>query len=186
MKICSKCEKEKELNEFYKELNGRFGVRADCIMCRKKYKKEEYKRNKRYYQERSKKWFKNNRSKRNDYERDKYVSDSNYKLRRILRARFKEAIKNNFKFGSAVRDLGCSIDELWLYFECFFHEDYDSGKQMTKENLGEWEIHHIVPLHEFDLTNREQFLKACHYTNLEPLWPEEHKEKHKILDGYRK
>jgi len=29
----------------------------------------------------------------------------------------------------------------------------------------------------FDLTDREQLLKACHYTNLQPLWHEDHIQK---------
>ena len=43
---------------------------------------------------------------------------------------------------------------------------------MTWENYGDWHIDHIVPLAAFDLTERQQLLQACHYTNLQPLWRE--------------
>ena len=38
-------------------------------------------------------------------------------------------------------------------------------------------IDHIEPLCSFDLTDREQLLKACHYTNLRPLFKEDNLKK---------
>lgn len=41
---------------------------------------------------------------------------------------------------------------------------------MSWYNYGEWHLDHIIPLVSFDLTNRWQFARACHYTNYQPLW----------------
>ncbi len=41
---------------------------------------------------------------------------------------------------------------------------------MSWDNYGEWHIDHIVPLSSFDLTDKSQVNKVCHYTNLQPLW----------------
>jgi hypothetical protein len=106
---------------------------------------------------------------RSDYEpstygRDRARIDLDFKLRRVLRSRLSHAVCG--KAGSAVRDLGCSIEDLKKYLECKFQDG------MTWDNYGlhGWHIDHIIPLSSFDLTDREQFLKACHYTNLQPLW----------------
>ena len=48
----------------------------------------------------------------------------------------------------------------------------------TWDNWGvTWHLDHIKPLASFDLTDRAQFLLACHYSNLQPLLIAEHKAK---------
>jgi len=87
-----------------------------------------------------------------------------YKLGFNLRGRLSQAIKGNFKSGSAVADLGCTIAELKLHLERQFDAHMNWG------NYGKyWSIDHINPLASFDLTDREQFLRAVHWTNLQPL-----------------
>jgi len=89
-----------------------------------------------------------------------------YKLSCRLRERLRDALNVKHKVGSAVKDLGCTIDELKIYLESKFQ----SGMNWDNYGLYGWHIDHIKPLSSFDLSDRKQFLEACHYTNLQPLW----------------
>ena len=89
----------------------------------------------------------------------------------VLRKRIYSALKNNARRGSAVRDLGCSI----LQFRSYIENQFEEG--MNWDNYGKlhgrWQLDHIRPLSSFDLTNRDQFLQAVHYTNYQPMWAED-------------
>jgi hypothetical protein len=111
-----------------------------------------------------------------EYWHYKYETDINFRLKAILRSRITKLVRGESKNGSALRDLGCSLDELKIHLENQFQDG------MSWDNYGEWHIDHIVPLASFDLTDREQFLKACHYTNLQPLWAEDNLKKGARLD----
>jgi hypothetical protein len=107
--------------------------------------------------------------------RERIRTDINFKLKCNLRSRLSAAIRRNSKVGSAIFDLGCSILELRQYLESKFQNE------MNWNNYGSyWEIDHIVPLASFDLTDKEQFLKACHYTNLQPLSCEDNRRKNRF------
>ena len=112
-----------------------------------------------------------NASKRK-YVKNKEKTDPCFKLARALRHRINEALKTGQKAGSAVRDLGCSIEEFKVHLESKFYPNPETGEMMTWENhtVRGWHIDHIEPLIDFDLTNREQFLKAASYKNQQPLW----------------
>jgi hypothetical protein len=97
-------------------------------------------------------------------------ADPRQRLMALLRVRLARHLRGYIaskrRCGSAVRDVGCSIDELKIYLETKFQPG------MTWENwsIDGWHIDHIKPLSSFDLSDREQLLKACHFTNLQPLW----------------
>jgi len=132
------------------------------------YKTTNNERDKKY----AKQYHKQNRKRIGAYKNLRYTNDLNYRLTEVLRARLRVTIKNNSKSGSAVRDLGCTVEFLLQYLKDQF------SPEMTWDNWGKiWEIDHIEPLCSFDLTNREQLLKAVHYTNLQPLLKKDHLEK---------
>ena len=103
------------------------------------------------------------------YARLKRATDIQNRIATNLRSRLSSIVRA----GSTIRDLGCSISELKFYLECKFING------MNWENYGHkgWHIDHVIPLAYFNLTDREQFLKACHYTNLQPLWAKENYKK---------
>ncbi len=90
------------------------------------------------------------------------------RLANLLRQRICHALKNGQKAGSAIRDLGCSIQELVVHLE----ERFLTGMNWSNHGVGpgKWSIDHIVPLSSVDLTDRSQFLRVSHYSNLQPLW----------------
>jgi hypothetical protein len=115
-----------------------------------------------------------------EYKKNRQKEDINFKLVCNLHNRLYDALKKNQKKGSAVKDLGCSVNFLKQYLESKFLPD------MTWNNWGKgpdnWNIDHIIPLSSFDLTDRDQLLKVVHYTNLQPLWePDNLQKSSKIL-----
>lgn len=138
----------------------------------KKYQVKYNKENKKYIQQRNNiysiNYYKNNKYKikirHSEYFRKRLKHDLNFKLAYNLRTRLSHAIKRHSKRGSAVSDLGCSIEQFKNYVKSKF------DNKMTWENYGKWHLDHIIPLSSFNLSDREQFIKACHYTNYQPLW----------------
>ena len=150
-----------------KSLRNKIGYLIDIDKIRERHRKY-YHLNKEKFLKQQKE-YRNNKEKYTEYQRqyakNRKKTDINYKLKHNLRTRLRCAIKGNHKNGSAVKDLGCTISELKIYLESKFLPG------MTWDNWSQngWHIDHIIPLSSFDLTNREEFLKASHYTNLQPL-----------------
>ena len=139
----------------------------------KKMVNKYYQDNKDSILEQKKEYFQLNKQRINKQFKLRKDVDINFKLTCILRVRLNTALNYGYKTGSAVKDLGCSIDEFKQYIESLWQDD------MTWDNHNRkgWHIDHIMPLSSFDLNNPEELKKACHYTNLQPLWAKDNLSK---------
>tara|TARA_B100001758_G_scaffold183519_1_gene160226 strand:+ start:160 stop:1011 length:852 start_codon:yes stop_codon:yes gene_type:complete len=80
----------------------------------------------------------------------------------------------------SIEYLGCSIDFFIQYFQNKMDiANVDKEEKMTFDNI---HIDHIKPVSMFDLNNKEEFLKCCHYTNLQPLLAKDNLEKSNTWD----
>jgi hypothetical protein len=151
-------------------------IRRICIGCNKEFLCGKYQYKRQLYcnikcQEKHYRSIPKIIKRRSNRHKQRIKTDINYRLKYYLRIRLNKALGGNYKTGSAVKDLGCSVNELKIYLESLFK----SG--MTWDNHGEWHIDHKKPLAAFDLTNRLQILEACNYKNLQPLWKKDNLSK---------
>lgn len=100
------------------------------------------------------------------YIRDRKKNDIQFRIGVLLRVRLAVALKKNQRGGSAVKDLGCTLPQFKKHIESLFLP----GMKWENWAFRGWHIDHIIPLTAFDLTDPEQVKKACHYTNLQPMW----------------
>jgi hypothetical protein len=203
-KKCLKCDIVKNIDFFSKDKSRKDGRHPYCKECVKIVSKPYFDSHKEEAIERTREWTLNNKERQEEYnsredvklrkkeymtqyrkthkERKRETSrqyeakrskeDIEYKILNSLRKRLGSAIRGNQKSGSAIKDLGCSISQFRAHIESLFQPG------MTWDNwglgYGKWQLDHKEALCLFDLTDREQFLKANHYTNLQPMWYEDH------------
>ena len=143
---------------------------------RKRYNALPYEERQRIARERYAKCDKQKKLERTiQYRREKYQQDEAFKMRAILRSRFRRVLLDQGadKSQSVISLIGCTIEELKAHIEAQFEP------WMTWDNweVHGWHIDHIKPCAAFDLTDPEQQRECFHYTNLQPLACEQNWQK---------
>ena len=182
MKVCTRCVLKKQFSSFSKQAKTKDGLKYECKSCSQIRKKtlryQSYLKSnecillRRKYSLKYRKTenFKISKRKR---ENKAYATSLQFRLTLFIRTRLRCALVSPRKDTAIVKDLGCTLGELRLHIE----KQFKPG--MTWENHGVhgWHTDHKIPLASFDLSDREQFLEACHFSNLQPLWAEENVKK---------
>lgn len=99
-----------------------------------------------------------------DYLREKYATDMQYRMSKILRRRIHHALNRTNKSAKTEELLGCTIKEFVDHIESQFKDG------MSWECISEIHIDHIRPCASFDLTDPDQQKECFNYKNLQPLW----------------
>lgn len=119
-----------------------------------------------YYREYYKTNYAEQRKKINARRRLRMASDPSFKMRYAITRRMLLALKaqGQSKKCSAIKYLGCSIDELKAWLQSKF------TRKMNWGNHGSyWHIDHIIPCDSFDFTDENHAMTCFHFTNLQPL-----------------
>jgi hypothetical protein len=112
-----------------------------------------------------------------EYTKTRRKTDPQFWLVARIRSRMNHALGGRAKSHSSITLLGCTGGEALAHIISQFAEG------MTLANRGKvWHVDHIKPLASFDLQDPDQYAKACHYTNLQPLFKKDNLSKGASLD----
>ena len=112
MKRCRVCKVEKELGEFNKQKRNKDGLRYDCKLCEKQYKKQYYLLNR----EQRKQYNQRNREKINHYQNQRYH-------RNPEKDKARQKLNSAVRRGKIHKPLYCSSCEGDKHLEAH-HTDY--------------------------------------------------------------
>lgn len=112
------------------------------------------------------------RAARPDYSGWHYHSTEQRRIGHLVRKALFSALSNNLSRRDWYRNsklgplIGCSKPDLVAHIEAQF----ESGMTWDNHSKDGWEIDHVRPCREFDLTDPQQLAACFHYSNLRPLW----------------
>lgn len=163
-KACSKCGNSKPLSDFSPSKLGRLGVSSQCKPCTAAYarskrspRQREIERN---YRLRNPEHVKRLRREKERRRRSTIEGAISNRIGPLMR----RALRTSKAGKSWTVLVGYSADDLRNHLEKQFHDG------MSWENISDWDIDHIIPISNFDLSTPDGIRRCWALTNLRPLW----------------
>ena len=171
---------------------------------RKEYDKKYYLQNKEEKKEYNKKYNLEHKDERKPYDKKyslehreekkvttrksakiRYDNDPIYKRRLTIRAIFRHIVFKIITNGNITEqnDIAClklfgtTVDGFKKHIENQFTDTISWHNHGKTDNPDAWQLDHIIPIGSFDFAIEENFTKAFHYTNTQPLMSSDHREK---------
>ena len=176
--------KDKEKNKEYQKEYQK-GYRLEHKDESKKYRLENKDDNKEY----QRKYRSEHTEEKNEQERKwsktQYDNDPIYKRENKIRGIFKNIISKIIKHGditerndiTCLKFFGTTVNGFKKHIENQFTGTMSWYNHGPMYNPDAWQLDHIIPIGSFDFTIEENFTKAFHYTNTQPLMSSDHIEK---------
>ena len=184
-KRCTKCLEIKNFDSFTPQKEGYMGFKSQCKSCDSLYDKhfqsktnfraerdktDKAKQYRKKYIEENLDWW---RKYEREYKYNRRKEDMFFKIKGNLSGRLSDLINKRNLSINTLELLGCDRETFLSHIENQFTE----GMNWDNYGLKGWHVDHIIPLSSFDLTIEDEVKKACHYTNLQPLWWEDNLKK---------
>lgn len=99
--------------------------------------------------------------------------DPQFQIKRDMVKRLSRALNGEMTDNTSIRYFGCTGEKLWEWLESQFQH----GMNRNNRNIHGWTVDHLLPYTSFDLTDPQQLKQLCHYTNLQPLWHNQNRDK---------
>jgi hypothetical protein len=177
-KVCITCNVDKPSCGFNGHKGMSDGLRSHCIECQSDYRKEYHEiiENKEKGHEQNKKFCDDHKNERNKIRSDRYCNDIQFNSRDVIGRRTRnfsrfESIDYNKEFGCTPK-----FFRKWLEFQFDDGMTFNNHGKSTK-SVKKWELDHIIGYTNFDLTDEFQKSLCTHWTNIQPMWGHENKEK---------
>lgn len=151
----------------------------DNIDTQKARMKVYYNENKEHIKKKHDEWNMKNQTKIrtyiNAYVKNKYQTDTNFKVKSVLSARLRCFVKN--KNASTQDFLGCTFEFFKEWIEFQFNE------YMSWNNHGTfWHFDHVRPCSSYNLVDEEEALQCFNWKNIRPLEAKENMSKKDKID----